>query len=104
MENKPASLLVVPLGKTGFPHLRVVDRWPSTPKRTRYSTLIAFLWRVDMKLNTKYLDNTKAKLDKYCVFSHHFKLMLFCLTSKSLFNVHAYSSTCSNLFTPNSHF
>ena len=37
VENKPASLLVVPLGKTlsGFPYLDVVDRWPATPKRAR---------------------------------------------------------------------
>ena len=44
MENKPASLLVVRLGRTlsGFPHLGVVDRWPVTPKRARYSALIAF--------------------------------------------------------------
>ena len=29
--NKPASLLVVPLGKArkGFPHLGVEDRWPT---------------------------------------------------------------------------
>ena len=44
VENKPASLLVVPLGKhlAGFPHLGVVDRWPATSKRVRYSALIAF--------------------------------------------------------------
>ena len=44
VENKPESLLVVPLGKalTGIPHLRVVDRWPVSPKRGRYSDLIAF--------------------------------------------------------------
>ena len=44
VENKPASLLLVPLGKvlTGFFHLRVVDRWPETPKGARYSALIAF--------------------------------------------------------------
>ena len=43
--NKPASLLVVPLGKTmsRIPPLGVVDRWPATPKRARYCTLIAFL-------------------------------------------------------------
>ena len=42
MKNKPASLLVVPLGKAlmgkagkGFPHLGVVDRWPATPKQAR---------------------------------------------------------------------
>ena len=43
--NKPASLLVVPLGKAlnVFPLLRVVPRRPATPKRARYSDLIAFL-------------------------------------------------------------
>ena len=37
VENKPASLLVVPLGKTlsGISHLGVVDRWLATPKRAR---------------------------------------------------------------------
>ena len=37
VENKPASLLVVPLGKTlnGIPHLGAVDRWLATPKRAR---------------------------------------------------------------------
>ena len=37
MENKPASLLVVPLGKalSGIFHLGVVDRWLATPKRAR---------------------------------------------------------------------
>ena len=37
MENKPASLLVVPLGKAlgGIPHLGVADRWPAAPKRAR---------------------------------------------------------------------
>ena len=44
MENKPASLLVVRLGKTlsGISHLGVVDRWPVTSKRARHSALIAF--------------------------------------------------------------
>ena len=50
MENKPASLLVVPLeglfcrweDLTGFPHLGEVDRWPTTPKRACYSAVIAF--------------------------------------------------------------
>ena len=44
VKNKPASLLVVPLGKhlAGFPHLREIDRWLATPKRARYSALIAF--------------------------------------------------------------
>ena len=34
MENKPASLIVVPLRKAlgGIPNLGVVDRWPATPK------------------------------------------------------------------------
>ena len=42
--NKPASLLVVPLGKArkGFPHLGAVDRWPPTPKRARCSALMVF--------------------------------------------------------------
>ena len=37
MENKPASLLVVPLAKvlSWIPHLGEVDRWPATPKRAR---------------------------------------------------------------------
>ena len=37
MENKTASSLVVSLGKalSGISHLRVVDRWPATPKRAR---------------------------------------------------------------------
>ena len=37
VENKPASLLVVPLGKalSGITHLGVVERWPATPKRAR---------------------------------------------------------------------
>ena len=26
-----------------IPHLGAVDKWPATPKRARYSTLIAFL-------------------------------------------------------------
>ena len=44
MENKPASLLV-PLGKAfnGIPYLDAIDRCPATPKRARYSALIAFL-------------------------------------------------------------
>ena len=43
MENKPASLLAVSLGKalSGILHLRVIDRWPVTPKRAHYSGLIA---------------------------------------------------------------
>ena len=37
VENKPASSLVVPLGKalSGIPHLSVVDKWLATPKRAR---------------------------------------------------------------------
>ena len=44
MENKPASLPVVPLGKgpIGIPHLRVVDSWSVTPKRARHNAIIAF--------------------------------------------------------------
>ena len=35
MANKPASLHVVSLGRhlAEFPHVRVVHRWPVTPKR-----------------------------------------------------------------------
>ena len=45
MENKSAILLVVFLGKTlgEVLHLGVVDRWPATPKRARYSALIALI-------------------------------------------------------------
>ena len=57
VENKPASSLVVSLGKAlnGMPHLYVEDRWPikprkkkATPKRVRtsrpkYSDTIRFL-------------------------------------------------------------
>ena len=45
VEDKPASLLVVSLKYrplAGFPHLKVIDRWLATPKRARYSALIAF--------------------------------------------------------------
>ena len=44
VRNKLASSLVVLLGKafSGFPDVGVVGRWPETPKRTRYSALIAF--------------------------------------------------------------
>ena len=37
MQNKPASLLVVSLGKAlaGLLHLFVVDRWLAIPKRAR---------------------------------------------------------------------
>ena len=41
MENKPASLLVVPLGKapSGIPQLGVVNRWPATPEQVRFTAL-----------------------------------------------------------------
>ena len=37
MENKPAGLLVVPLGKAlnGIPQFGVADRWPATSKQAR---------------------------------------------------------------------
>ena len=42
MENELVNLHVVPLGKAlcGIPYLGVVDRWPATPKRARYSDWI----------------------------------------------------------------
>ena len=55
VENKPASSLVVSLGKAlnGMPHLYVEDRWPinlekATPKRVqtsrpKYSDTVRFL-------------------------------------------------------------
>ena len=46
VENKPASLLVIMLGKALSaipPSYRVGDRWPSSPKRARYGALIVFL-------------------------------------------------------------
>ena len=46
VENKPASLAYLCRWErhlTGLPHLDVVDRWLATPKRARYSALIAFL-------------------------------------------------------------
>ena len=60
MENKPASLLVVPLGRhsVGFPHFRLVDRWPVTPKRARYSALIVSR---DKRINNMQL-NTNASV------------------------------------------
>ena len=59
MENKPASLLVVPLGKAlgGIPYPSVVDRWPATHTRASYSALIASRDRRMNKHPTKY--NTK---------------------------------------------
>ena len=43
MENKPASLFVLRLGKAlaGFSIFRLVDRKLETPKRARYRALIA---------------------------------------------------------------
>ena len=41
-KNKPASLLVGLLQLTGLRRFIVVDRWPVTPKRARYSAWIAF--------------------------------------------------------------
>ena len=32
VENKPASLLIVPLGKALSHHFKAVDRWPATLK------------------------------------------------------------------------
>ena len=43
VENKPARLLVVPLEKA-LNRIPPVDRWSATPKRARYSALIAFSW------------------------------------------------------------
>ena len=56
-KNKPANLLVVPLGKTlsGIPsHLGVVDKWPATPKQapTAHGS-ISRDRRIIMQLNTK---------------------------------------------------
>ena len=56
MENKPASLLVVPLGKTlsGISHLGKIDKWLTTPERARYSALIASRdTRINMQINAK---------------------------------------------------
>ena len=41
----------------GFSHIGVVDRWPATPKRARYSALIAFLGFED-----KYASSTQIAL------------------------------------------
>ena len=53
MKNKSQSLLM-PLGKalSGIPNLKVVDRWPATPKRARLD-LNAFS-RLEDKYATKY--------------------------------------------------
>ena len=56
MENKPASLLVVPLRKalSGIPHLGVVDRWQATAKRARKAHLLLFRGRgINMRLSIK---------------------------------------------------
>ena len=44
VESKPASLLVVPLGKalSGIPPFWKDKQVPATPKRARYSPFIAF--------------------------------------------------------------
>ena len=47
VENKPIRLIVVRLCRwerhlAEFPHVGVKERWPTTPKRARYSALIAF--------------------------------------------------------------
>ena len=54
MENKLASLLVVPLEKAlnGIPHFRLVHKWSATPKRACDSVLIVFTdRRINMQLN-----------------------------------------------------
>ena len=56
MENKPASFLVVPLGKalSEIPHLGVVDIRPATPKRARIAhRLLSCDRRINMQLNKK---------------------------------------------------
>ena len=59
MENKLASLLIVPLGKVpyfaGFLHLGVVDRWLATPKQARIVQLsLSHVRRINnMQLNKK---------------------------------------------------
>ena len=58
LKNKPASILVVSLGKAlcGIPHLCVVDRWLATPKRARIALRsLSRDRRIDMQLNTKNL-------------------------------------------------
>ena len=65
MENKPTSLLIVPLGKalSGITHLGVVDRWPATAnfaKRARYSALIAFSRQRDKYATKKITVLTSA--------------------------------------------
>ena len=56
MENKPASLLVVPLGKalSWIPHRSVVERWLATPKRARTALLsLSRDRKINMHLNAK---------------------------------------------------
>ena len=52
MENKPESLLVVPLRKvfSDIPHLGVVDRWSATPKQARHSALVTCNKRMNLKV------------------------------------------------------
>ena len=54
MVNKPASLLVVSLGKalSQIPHLGVVDKWLATPKRARIAhRSLSRDRRINMQLN-----------------------------------------------------
>ena len=55
VENKPASLLVVPFGKalSGITPSWCGRQMAATPKRARYSALIAFSWQED-KCEAKY--------------------------------------------------
>ena len=48
-----------------FQHLGVVDRWPATPKRARYSALKTFSWQEDKytnNYNTKTAERSFSKL------------------------------------------
>ena len=68
MDNKPASLLFVPLGKTLHaitPYLRVLDRYSGIPKRARYCALIAFC--LDRKIT-----QIKEELKKYSLYSRYY--------------------------------
>ena len=62
VKNKPASLLFMPLRKrnhlAGFPHLKVVNRWPATFKRAPSSALLA-LSRQDENIAIKYTYTTE---------------------------------------------
>ena len=56
MENKPASLLAVPLGKalSGIPHLGVVDRWLVTSGDS------SFLWLLGLDINSVKKNGEKS--------------------------------------------